>query len=168
VSSTPSLEITALGKEFGSALQAKSPNEPSGEVSPVIVDSTPSKGNPIVEVQARESEVDLSDRIPRKGPTLKIRDRQAVALELKKLRQERRSTKTDEKVFQCRLCKVNCNSLIAFREHVQSRRHQHAKSLKLGHPKCGHCNREFESEAYYERHLRGKNHLKVVSDSTLA
>jgi Zinc-finger double-stranded RNA-binding/Zinc-finger of C2H2 type len=149
VSTTSTLDITALETQLSRVLRE--------EVSPVA------ETTPTVTEKASSSSGPGQYRIPKKKSTLKIRQKQAVALELKKLRQERRQARKPKSTFSCKICKLACNSRISFREHVQSRRHKHTKSLKLGRPKCGHCDREFESETHFERHLRGKDHLKVVT-----
>jgi hypothetical protein len=143
------LEIKALETQLNRVL--------GKEVSPVAETA------PVGAVEASPSPGPSLYRIPKKKGTLKIQQKQAVALELRKLRQERRRAKKTKLTFLCKVYKIACNSRISFREHVQSRRHKHAKSLKLGSPRCGHCDREFESETHFERHLRGKDHLKVVT-----
>jgi Zinc-finger of C2H2 type len=62
-------------------------------------------------------------RIPRRpsGPVLLAKKRQAVALELKKLREERRNKRKNKASHRCRLCEITCNSRRAFQDHIQSR-----------------------------------------------
>ena len=160
VSSTSSINISDLRKEFSRTL--------GEEVSPVqenAVSTPPRQDLPVTAPPEPHLPVaDPSYRIPRHPrPTLRIRDKQAIALELKKIREDRRLQKKTKLNFQCKLCKITCNNRNSFREHIQSRRHKNAKLLKKGHPMCNRCNREFESEVHLERHLRGKDHLKVVT-----
>jgi uncharacterized Zn-finger protein len=162
VSSTSSINISELGKEFAKTL--------GEEVSPDF-EETPSAPTPLqtdlpvtLSPETDPIREDPSYRIPKLSrPTLSIRKKQAVALELKKLREEKRLQQKTTLKFTCKVCKITCNSRASFREHAQSRKHKNAKSLKKGYPKCERCNREFESEHHLERHLRGKDHLKVVT-----
>jgi uncharacterized Zn-finger protein len=161
VSSTSSINISALVKEFAKTLgeevspDFEKPSAPTPQQTDLSVKLSPEK-DPILP--------DPSYRIPKLSrPTLSIRKKQAVALELKKLREEKRLQKKTTLKFTCKVCKITCNSRASFREHAQSRKHKNARSLKKGYPKCERCNREFESEHHLERHLRGKDHLKVVT-----
>jgi hypothetical protein len=58
-------------------------------------------------------------RIPRRpsGPVLLAKMRQAVALELKKLREERKNKKENKALHRCRLCRVTCNSPRVCQDH---------------------------------------------------
>jgi Zinc-finger of C2H2 type/Zinc-finger double-stranded RNA-binding len=104
-------------------------------------------------------------RIPRRpsGAVLLAKKRQAVALELKKLREERKNKRKNKAQHQCRLCKTTCNSHRAYQDHIQSRKHKNKKAELDGKPRCDTCRREFDSSAHYERHIRGKYHLRVVT-----
>jgi hypothetical protein len=65
--------------------------------------------------------------------------------------------------FRCADCRIVCNSRAAFVDHLQGRKHHNARLLKRGLPKCTDCNREFESDSHYQRHIRGKDHLAIVA-----
>jgi Zinc-finger of C2H2 type len=58
------------------------------------------------------------------GPVSLAKRRQAVALELKKLREERKNKRKNKAQHRCRLCKINCNSRRAYQDHIQSRKHK--------------------------------------------
>jgi Zinc-finger of C2H2 type len=104
-------------------------------------------------------------RIPRRpsGPVLLAKKRQAVALELKQLREERKKRRKNKALHRCHLCKVTCNSRRVYQDHLQSRKHKNKKAELEGKPRCDKCRQEFESQAHYERHVRGKYHLRVVT-----
>jgi hypothetical protein len=108
-------------------------------------------------------------RIPRlsadkKKEILRIKDRQAIALEVKKLREERKATRQHRRKspYLCNICNVKSTSRRSYAEHLESRRHKHKKGLRDGPFECTKCNREFESKVNLERHLRGDQHYKVV------
>lgn len=65
--------------------------------------------------------------------------------------------------FRCRDCSVSCNSRAAFVDHLNGRKHLNARLRKQGLPKCNDCNRIFESDNHYQRHIRGKEHSLVVA-----
>jgi Zinc-finger double-stranded RNA-binding/Zinc-finger of C2H2 type len=102
-----------------------------------------------------------SRRTDRPRQILSIRQRQAVAIELRQRRLEQRPRRRT--TFSCSRCTITCNSRAAFSDHLKGRRHLNARALQNGLPKCTDCDREFESDSHYQRHIRGKNHLKTVT-----
>lgn len=107
----------------------------------------------------------LSASIPRKSPrkVLQAKQKQAISLELKKLREERKKRKHQKFAYRCKLCAIKCTSRRSFVEHSESRRHRYKVSLKDGPFYCSKCKRYFESQVHLERQLRGNDHFRVVS-----
>lgn len=96
-----------------------------------------------------------------------IKPRTARTVERRALRVESRgpSGRIAKPTFKCGYCQVTCYGLFNWRDHRNSRRHKN----KVNPPRlsrCVDCNREFESDEHYYRHLRGKSHIKTVNKQT--
>jgi len=92
-----------------------------------------------------------------------IRSRTALTAAHRALREEYRRAdgRINKKRFKCDLCDLTRHDKANWLDRRLSRYHRNkVNSPKL--PKCRDCNRVFESSSHYERHLRGKSHLRVV------
>lgn len=93
-----------------------------------------------------------------------IKPRTARTAERRALRAEKRGTsgRLSKRRYKCGHCDVTCYGEANWRDHRLSRRHKN-KVSPPPLPYCRACDREFESAAHFDRHLRGKLHLRVVN-----
>ena len=93
-----------------------------------------------------------------------IRTRTARTVERRTLRIESRGSRVrlSKNRYKCGHCRVTCYGEANWRDHRASRRHL-SKDNPPRLPRCVACHREFESQAHYDRHLRGEYHLRTVN-----
>jgi hypothetical protein len=97
-------------------------------------------------------------------PIKKISKRKAITIEQRAA--ERKRKPREKKGRYCKVCRLECNSLIAFADHVKSRGHVYRASLTDEHPHYDACNRDFPDKKQLEDHKRGKPHMGVVTQSS--
>ena len=102
---------------------------------------------------------------PPPRPIKKISKRKAITIEQRALRAERKSKPREKKGRYCKTCKLECNSLLAFADHVKSRRHVYRSGLTKTAPHCDVCDRDFPDKEQLEHHKRGRAHLRVVTQA---
>jgi Zinc-finger of C2H2 type len=99
---------------------------------------------------------------PPPRPIKKISKRKAITIEQRALRAERKSKPREKKGRYCKVCKLECNSLVVFANHLKSRGHLYRSGLTPTLPRCDVCNRDFPDKAQLDHHKRGRAHLRVV------
>jgi hypothetical protein len=100
---------------------------------------------------------------PPPRPVKKINKRKAITIEQRAIRAERKRQPKQKKGKYCKICKLECNSLVAFADHVKSRGHVYRAGLSRNLPHCNICHRDFPDSAQLEHHNRGRKHLRVVT-----
>jgi hypothetical protein len=98
------------------------------------------------------------------NPIKMISLRKAITSEQRALRAERNSKPRDKKGRYCKTCKLESNSLLAFADHVKSRRHIYRSGLTRTAPHCV-CDRDFPDKEQLEHHKRGRAQLRAVTQS---
>jgi Zinc-finger of C2H2 type len=65
----------------------------------------------------------------------------------------------------CRICKIDCSSLVVYREHLTGRRHKSAAARHLaGEQHCEICDITIETKGQFDKHLGGRRHRKAILD----
>jgi hypothetical protein len=65
----------------------------------------------------------------------------------------------------CRICKIECSSLVVYREHLTGRRHKSAAARHLaGEQHCEICDITIETKGQFDKHLGGRRHRKAILD----
>jgi hypothetical protein len=100
---------------------------------------------------------------PPPRPVKKINKRKAITIEQRAIREERKRAPKPKKAKYCKICKLECNSAVAFVGHLKSRGHQYRANLPKENPHCVACARYFPDEKQLEEHRRGIKHIRVVS-----
>jgi Zinc-finger of C2H2 type len=62
----------------------------------------------------------------------------------------------------CKVCKLECNSLVVFANHLKSRGHLYRSGLTPTLPRCDVCNRNFPDKAQLDHHKRGRAHCSIT------
>jgi Zinc-finger of C2H2 type len=102
---------------------------------------------------------------PPPRPVKKISKRKAITIEQRAVRAEKKRQPKQKKGKHCKVCKLECNSLIAFADHIKSRSHVYRSGLTKKAPHCDVCDRDFPDKSQLEHHNRGRKHLRVVTQT---
>ena len=73
---------------------------------------------------------------PPPRPIKRISKRKAITIEQRALRAEKKRKPREKKGRYCKTCKLDCNSLLAFADHVKSHRHVYRSDLTRTTPHC--------------------------------
>jgi hypothetical protein len=88
----------------------------------------------------------------------KISKRKSITIEQRALREKRKSKHREKNGRYCKPCKLECNLLLAFADHVKSRRHVYRSIMNRTASLCDVCDRDFPEKEQLKHHNRNRSH----------
>lgn len=75
---------------------------------------------------------------------------------------QRKKTQVPPEERFCNVCKVGCNSMIVFKNHIDSKKHNNAVRNAMSSLYCSVCDRRFQCVQHLEAHNNSVAHRKKV------